>query len=114
MPASVPTIGLLIASNVFMTFAWYGHLKFRSAGAMVVEAALALADVSFTFRPVPSPASDEERAAFASVNPRGQVPALIHPDGTVISEGPAILGHLADAFRAAGLAPPPGSAARLA
>jgi uncharacterized protein len=24
---SVSTIGLLIASNVFMTFAWYGHLK---------------------------------------------------------------------------------------
>lgn len=24
------TIGLLTASNVFMTFAWYGHLRFRS------------------------------------------------------------------------------------
>ncbi len=24
----MPTIALLIASNVFMTFAWYGHLKF--------------------------------------------------------------------------------------
>ena len=24
------TIGLLVASNVFMTFAWYGHLKYRS------------------------------------------------------------------------------------
>ena len=23
------TIGLLTVSNVFMTFAWYGHLKFR-------------------------------------------------------------------------------------
>jgi len=23
------TIGLLIASNTFMTFAWYGHLKFK-------------------------------------------------------------------------------------
>ena len=23
------TIALLIASNVFMTFAWYGHLKFK-------------------------------------------------------------------------------------
>lgn len=32
MPAvSVPflTIGLLVLSNVFMTFAWYGHLKFK-------------------------------------------------------------------------------------
>jgi uncharacterized protein (DUF486 family) len=24
---SLSTVGLLIASNVFMTFAWYGHLK---------------------------------------------------------------------------------------
>ncbi len=23
------TVGLLIISNIFMTFAWYGHLKFR-------------------------------------------------------------------------------------
>lgn len=36
MPASVLTIGLLIASNVFMTFAWYGHLKFRAAPLMIV------------------------------------------------------------------------------
>ena len=27
MPASLQAIGLLILSNVFMTFAWYAHLK---------------------------------------------------------------------------------------
>jgi uncharacterized protein len=27
LPISVQTILLLVASNVFMTFAWYGHLK---------------------------------------------------------------------------------------
>ena len=26
----IRTIGLLIASNIFMTFAWYGHLKHTS------------------------------------------------------------------------------------
>jgi len=26
---SITTIGLLILSNAFMTFAWYGHLKFK-------------------------------------------------------------------------------------
>ena len=36
MPVSFLTIGLLIASNVFMTFAWYGHLKFRAAPLLVV------------------------------------------------------------------------------
>jgi len=30
-PIPFATIGLLIASNVFMTFAWYGHLKFKAA-----------------------------------------------------------------------------------
>jgi len=28
MKASIATIGLLILSNLFMTLAWYGHLKF--------------------------------------------------------------------------------------
>jgi len=28
LPASVAPIILLLLSNVFMTFAWYGHLKF--------------------------------------------------------------------------------------
>lgn len=27
MPAALTTVLLLIASNIFMTFAWYGHLK---------------------------------------------------------------------------------------
>lgn len=26
------TVGMLIISNVFMTFAWYGHLKLQTAG----------------------------------------------------------------------------------
>ena len=35
-PTAATTIGLLVASNVFMTFAWYGHLKFRSAPLLTV------------------------------------------------------------------------------
>ena len=31
LPVSLQTVLLLIASNVFMTFAWYGHLKFKSS-----------------------------------------------------------------------------------
>jgi len=33
------TILLLTASNVFMTFAWYGHLKFRSRPLLLAIAA---------------------------------------------------------------------------
>jgi uncharacterized protein (DUF486 family) len=29
MKKALLTIGLLVVSNVFMTFAWYGHLKFK-------------------------------------------------------------------------------------
>jgi hypothetical protein len=31
IPASLAPIILLTVSNVFMTFAWYGHLKYKSA-----------------------------------------------------------------------------------
>ena len=36
LPVPVITIGLLIASNVFMTVAWYGHLKFKTAPLIAV------------------------------------------------------------------------------
>jgi uncharacterized protein (DUF486 family) len=32
---TITPIALLIASNVFMTFAWYGHLKFKSTPLMI-------------------------------------------------------------------------------
>ena len=35
-PAAVWPVVLLCLSNVFMTFAWYGHLKFKSAPLFVV------------------------------------------------------------------------------
>ena len=35
MPYIAP-IGLLFLSNIFMTFAWYGHLKFTSKPLLVV------------------------------------------------------------------------------
>ena len=30
------TIGLLLISNVFMTFAWYGHLKYKTSAVWAV------------------------------------------------------------------------------
>ena len=38
LPVPVLTIFLLIASNVFMTFAWYGHLRFKGAPLVLVIA----------------------------------------------------------------------------
>jgi uncharacterized protein len=39
LPVSWPHLApilLLIGSNIFMTLAWYGHLKFKSAGLILV------------------------------------------------------------------------------
>ena len=36
LPVPVVTIGLLLASNLFMTLAWYGHLKFKTAPLLSV------------------------------------------------------------------------------
>jgi uncharacterized protein len=32
----MPTIALLLISNIFMTFAWYGHLKYKNVPLMTV------------------------------------------------------------------------------
>lgn len=44
MPSSLPiplqTVALLVASNVFMTFAWYGHLKNLASAPWYVAALL--------------------------------------------------------------------------
>ena len=36
LPVPLVTIGLLLASNIFMTFAWYGHLRFKAAPLFAV------------------------------------------------------------------------------
>ena len=36
LPVPVLSIGLLFFSNLFMTFAWYGHLKYRSTALPIV------------------------------------------------------------------------------
>ena len=36
IPISVQTVVLLVLSNVFMSIAWYGHLKFKAAPLITV------------------------------------------------------------------------------
>lgn len=49
--------------------------------------------------------------AFRAINPMGKVPVVTH-GAAVITEAAAICAYLADAFPAAGLAPPPASRSR--
>ncbi len=46
---------------------------------------------------------------FFAINPKGYVPALQLDDGSVLTEGAAIVQYLADQRPQSGLAPPPGS-----
>jgi len=46
---------------------------------------------------------------YLEINPKGYVPALELDDGTVLTEGPAIVQYLADSKPEAGLAPPNGT-----
>ncbi len=54
MPAAyIPffTIGLLLLSNIFMTFAWYGHLKYLSVALpLVVLASWGIAFFEYCFQ----------------------------------------------------------------
>ena len=54
---------------------------------------------------------EQKKPAYLAINPMGKVPAIVHR-GTVVTECGAICAYLADAFPAAGLAPPIGSPAR--
>lgn len=87
----------------------YGRLQ---TGVMAVQALMAEGGIAHVYHDVPRPRTLAETEALARINPRLQVPVLIHPDGTVITEGPAILSHLADAHPALRLIPAPGSTAR--
>jgi len=35
LPSAITPVVLLLMSNVFMTFAWYGHLKFKSTALWI-------------------------------------------------------------------------------
>ena len=50
LPPAVTPIGLLLISNVFTTFAWYGHLKFTDRPLwLVVVASWGIAFIEYCF-----------------------------------------------------------------
>jgi len=55
---------------------------------------------------------EEQEAEFLAINPRGQIPALELPDGSIISESAAMVLQIADSHPDSGLLPPPGSSER--
>ena len=64
MPVAVTTIGLLLLSNVFMTFAWYGHLKYKASPLVLVI--LASWGIAFFEYCLQVPANRWGHAAFSA------------------------------------------------
>ncbi len=81
-------------------------------GTCAIQAALAELSVPFERIEVSTKEGQHLTEDYKKINPRQQVPALVLPDGLVVTEGPAILNHLADAHPEARLAPPPGTPQR--
>lgn len=81
-------------------------------GSTIAEAGFAWAGIPFERVLVdvdqPSPERDRLRAA----NPLVQLPTVLLPDGTVLTQSAAILLYLDDLVPDAGLVPPPGDPAR--
>jgi GST-like protein len=90
----------------------YRLYAWRQTGSLAVEAAFAELGVDFDEVLLSRKTDENLTEAFRLINPRQQLPALQLPDGSIMTEGTAMLLHLADAFPEAGLAPKPRSSAR--
>ena len=67
------------------------------SGGFAVEAALVLAGQPYEFMDVGNQPGEKMPETFRAINPWGQVPALILPDGGLMTETGAILTYLAGA-----------------
>jgi GST-like protein len=75
------------------------------SGSAAVEMALARCGVPYRVVRASTWESDSAQAELQSVNPLGQIPALLLGDGRVLTESAAILIHLGLEFPASGLLP---------
>ncbi|WP_373981964.1 glutathione S-transferase family protein [Achromobacter sp. JD417] len=85
----------------------YELIESAGCGSAIVEMALVLANVPHTLTDVPYLKPGPERDRLLHLNPLGQVPTLILPDGEVMTESAAMILHLNDVAPQAGLAPAP-------
>lgn len=75
------------------------------SGSAIIEAALVLAGADFQQERASSWEADSAQAQLRAVNPLLQIPTLVLPDGSVLTESAAILIHLGLQFPASPLLP---------
>ena len=84
----------------------------RGSGAAAIEAALVLANIPFRTIDAASWQPGSGLDELARVNPLAQIPTLVLPDGSVMTESAAITLHLADVTGSSELVPFAGDPAR--
>ena len=87
----------------------YGSI---GTGACAVKAALTEAGAPFEEVEITTSTKQHLTEEYRQINPRQQVPSLMLPDGSIMTEGSAMLLHIADSHPAVGLAPIPGRSER--
>jgi GST-like protein len=81
-------------------------------GSVIVEAMFTLAGIPHQVELVDPWTEGASKERLRAVNPLLQVPTLIFPDGSVMTESAAMVLHAADLAPQAGLVPAPGDATR--
>lgn len=77
----------------------------KGSGSAAIEAALAIIDIPCRLVETASWAQNDAYAELLKVNPLGQIPTLVLPDGSVLTESAAILIHLGSVHPDSGLLP---------
>ena len=70
-----------------MTYRLYGA---RGSRHLLTEMVLAHGGLDYEIELIDMKAGDHRKPAFLAINPMGWLPALVAPDGEVLSETPAI------------------------
>ena len=86
----------------------------RGCGSAIVEAAFEVAGLPLDYEEVDYGFGSSTRSRLLEVNPLGQVPALVLPQGGLLTESLAIIQHVDDLAPGAGLIPKAADPARLA
>ena len=81
----------------------------KGTGAMAAQALFEEIGADYEKIAIDLSKKENRSPEYLAVNPTGQVPALVLPDGTVMTESAAMLLHITDRHPGAKLAPPAGS-----
>lgn len=81
-------------------------------GSFAPHAALNEVGASYDLVEIDLERGEHHDPKFLAINPRGQVPALVLPDSTVMTESVAMMMHIADCHPASKLMPPSGESQR--